>query len=273
MAIVDAHLHLASERDADGRPVLDAETALKLMDGPFILNGEPRVVEKALVQPMILPTRQGDPMDHHAYIADQVTAHPERFMGCFVANPVLDLDRTLEVMRHLVEERGFRALKLHPTVHAYVPFRTRDRLDPLIAEAGRLGIPVIVHQGDPPYAYPSQMAPLIEDFPSVDFVLAHFATQRVVLADEAIFVAKQYDNVLLETSWGDLPRIKEGIAALGSERLLFGSDCPIQEIGSQLRPIEVLGWEPPMGIGLDEHQVEGIFGDNLLALLAKSGAL
>ena len=27
----------------------------------------------------------------------------------------------------------------------------------------------------------------------------------------------------------------EGIAAIGPEGLLFGSDCPIQEIGSQLR--------------------------------------
>jgi predicted TIM-barrel fold metal-dependent hydrolase len=74
-------------------------------------------------------------------------------------------------------------------------------------------------------------------------------------------------NVSLETSWGDLPRIKEGISAIGSDRIIFGSDCPIQEIGSQLRVIEVLGWESPIGIGLPPHQVEGILGDNLLRLL------
>ena len=67
------------------------------------------------------------------------------------------------------------------------------------------------------------------------------------------------------------PASREAITAIGPERLLFGSDCPIQEIGSQLRPIEVLGWEPPKGIGLDKHQVEGIFGDNLLSLLTKTG--
>src|SRR5438270_284496 len=83
---------------------------------------------------------------------------------------------------------------------------------------------------------------LIEPFPKVTFILGHFGTQRVVLADEAIYVARQNKNVYLDTGWGALPRIKEGIAALGSERLVFGSDCPIQEIGSQLRPIEVLTW-------------------------------
>jgi predicted TIM-barrel fold metal-dependent hydrolase len=267
LLIVDGHIHIAAERDEDGRPTLDAETLVRLMDGPFLINGELRVVDKALVQPMILPTRRGDPMDHHGYVAEQIHRHPDRLIGCFVFNPALDLDRSLEVLRQLVESGGFRAIKLHPTVHAYVPFRTRAALDPLLREAAELEAPVLVHQGDPPFAYPSQMAPLIEAHPRTCFILAHFGTQRVVLADEAIYVARMNANVSLETSWGDLPRIKEGISAIGSDRIIFGSDCPIQEIGSQLRVIEVLGWESPIGIGLPPHQVEGILGDNLLRLL------
>ena len=39
MAIADAHLHVASEPDADGRPVVDAPMAITLMDGPFIIDG------------------------------------------------------------------------------------------------------------------------------------------------------------------------------------------------------------------------------------------
>jgi predicted TIM-barrel fold metal-dependent hydrolase len=112
------------------------------------------------------------------------------------------------------------------------------------------------------------MAPLIEDFPDVTFILAHFGTQRVVLADEAVLVARHNSNVYLETGWGALPRLKEGIAAIGSERLVFGSDCPIQEIGSQLRNLEVLAWPGPIGIGLAQDLVEGMMGDNLAALLA-----
>ena len=270
MTIVDAHFHISNERDADRRPVVDGDVARRLMDGPFPINGVPRIVDKALIQPMVLPTRHGDPMDHHAYTLGQIEKHPDRFIGSFVANPFLDMDRNLEVMRHLVEEGGFRAMKLHPTVHSYVPFRSRHRLDPLIEQAEDLGIVVMVHQGDPPYAYPSQFVPVIEAFPNVTFLLAHFATQRVVMADEAVFVASQFDNVHIETSWGDLPRIKEGVATLGPERLVFGSDCPINEVGSQIRPIEVLGWDEPMGMGLSDEQVEGILGNNLLSLLGLS---
>jgi predicted TIM-barrel fold metal-dependent hydrolase len=267
--IIDGHLHIAGEPDDAGFRTLPltGEEALRLMDGPFPINGQSRRVDRALVQPMISGTRAGHPLEHHRYVAEQVQAHPDRFVGNFVANPLLDTEETIAALRQLVTEAGFRAMKLHPTVHGYMPFKTRDRLDPLVAEAGRLGIPVLVHQGDPPFGHPSQLTTMIEDFPQVTFILAHFATQRVVLADEAIYVARKNSNVLIETGWGDLPRIKEGLAAIGPGRLVFGSDCPVQEMGSQLRVLEVLAWEPPLGVKLAPEAVEQIMGDNLARLL------
>ncbi|MBI4491528.1 MAG: amidohydrolase [Chloroflexi bacterium] len=267
--IIDGHVHLSAELEEGAFRALplDAEQLLKLMQGPFSIAGQNRVVDRALVQPPISATRLGHPLDQHRYVAAQVKAHPQRLVGCFTANPLLDVAETVEALRELVERGGFRALKLHPTGHAYLPFRLRDRLDPLVAEAGRLGIPVLVHQGDPPFGHPSQVAPLIEAFPRVPFILAHFATQRLVMADEAIYVARKNPNVYLETGWGTLPRIKEGLAALGPGRLVFGSDCPVQEMGSQLRVLEVLAWDPPLGARLAPEGVEQIMGDNLAALL------
>jgi predicted TIM-barrel fold metal-dependent hydrolase len=267
--IIDGHIHVAKEPDDAGfrAAVLDGEALLGLMDGPFLIMGRPRRVDRALIQPMISPTRSGDPLEHHRYIHEQIRSHPDRFVGCFVANPLLDTARTIKVMRDLIVSRDFRAVKLHPTNHGYMPFKSRDRLDPILEEVASLGVPVVVHQGDPPFGHPSQMAPMIEDFPRITFILAHFGTQRVVMADEAIYVARQNENVYLETGWGALPRIKEGIAAIGSERLVFGSDCPIQEIGSQLRVIDVLTWAPPIGIRLSDDKAEGIMGDNIAKLL------
>jgi len=267
--IIDGHIHVAKEPDDAGfrAAVLDGEALLGLMDGPFSIMGRPRRVDRALIQPMISPTKSGDPLEHHRYIHEQIRLHPDRFVGCFVANPLLDTARTIKVMRELIQSRDFRAVKLHPSNHGYMPFKSRDRLDPILEEVASLGVPVIVHQGDPPFGHPSQMAPMIEAFSRITFILAHFATQRVVLADEAIYVARQNKNVYLETGWGALPRIKEGIAAIGSERLVFASDCPIQEIGSQLRVIDVLTWAPPIGIRLPEDKAEGIMGDNIAKLL------
>jgi predicted TIM-barrel fold metal-dependent hydrolase len=89
------------------------------------------------------------------------------------------------------------------------------------------------------------------------------------MASEAIYVAATCPNVYLETGWGALPRFKEGIEEIGAGRLIFGSDCPIQEMGSQLRPIEVLGWDEPIGINLPREEIDGILGNTLWSLIGK----
>jgi predicted TIM-barrel fold metal-dependent hydrolase len=268
--IFDAHVHVADRTDLGGfrTSPLTGERLLALMDGPFHVDGRPRRVDRALLQPLINVPEAADPMAHHRYVAEVVAAHPDRFAGCFVASPLLDTDLTLSCLRTLVAGAGFKAIKFHPTVHGYMPFRVRDRIEPILVEARRLGLPVMFHQGDPPFGHPSQLVGMVEAHRDVTFILAHFATQRVVMADEAIYVARMNPNVLLETSWVDLPRLKEGVEALGPRRIIFGSDCPVQEMGSQLRTLEVLGWEPPIGIGLPAEDRELLYGDNTARLLA-----
>jgi uncharacterized protein len=266
--IVDGHVHIGQGEIEPGRPgSLEAPMLLKLMDGPFHLLGEERRVDHVLAQPNPFMTREGDPWEHHRYVVESATAHPDRITGCFIANPLLPLDRTREVLTDVVENHGFRGVKLHPQVHGYAPWRMRDRLAPVLEFAAAHDLPVIVHQGDPPYSHPTQFAPLAEEFSNVRFILAHFASQRVVLAPEAIYVASKLENIYLETGWGALPRLKEALALLDSGRLVFGSDCPIQEIGSQLRVLEVLAWDPPIGIGLARDDLDKIMGGTLWSLI------
>ncbi len=267
--IIDAHVHISAATDLGGfrTPPLTGEHLLSLMDGPFLVDGRPRRVDRAVLQPLISVPEGHDPLAHHRYVAAQVGKHPDRFTGCFVANPLLDTDLTISCLRQLVSKSGFRMVKFHPTVHGYMPFRVRDRIEPVLQEIARLGIPVMFHQGDPPFGHPTQLTGMIEAHRDVTFILAHFATQRVVMADEAIYVARMNPNVVLESSWVDLPRVKEGVEALGAGRIVFGSDCPVQEMGSQLRTLEVLGWDPPIGIRLPAEQRELLYGDNMAKLI------
>ena len=63
--------------------------------------------------------------------------------------------------------------------------------------------------------------------------LVHFATQRMVMGDEAIYVAAHEPEMLLETSWVlDLPCVKEGVEALGVGGLALGSDSSCAGDGS-----------------------------------------
>jgi predicted TIM-barrel fold metal-dependent hydrolase len=266
--IVDGHVHIGEGEIEPGRPgSLEAHTLIQLMDGPFHLLGEERRIDHVLAQPNIFMTREGDPWDVHRYVAESAASYPDRITGCFVCNPLLAVNRTLEVLEDVVVNHGFRGIKLHPMGHGYAPARMRDQLAPVFAFAAEHSLPVIVHQGDPPFSHPTQFAPLAEEFTDVTFILAHLGCQRVVLAPEAIYVATKCDNIYLETGWGALPRMKEALAALDPGRFVFASDCPIQEMGSQLRVLEVLTWEPPIGIGLDRADLDRMMGGNMWSLM------
>lgn len=39
------------------------------------------------------------------------------------------------------------------------------------------------------------------------------------------------------------------------------------EVGSQLRTVQVLGWEKPIGIGLPKEEVDAILGKNFAELI------
>ena len=115
--IFDAHVHIADRTDLGGfrTPPLTGEHLVKLMDGPFHVDGRQRRIDRALLQPLISVPEASDPLAHHRYVAEQVAAHADRFIGCFVANPLLDTELTISCLRQLVTNSGFRAVKFHPS--------------------------------------------------------------------------------------------------------------------------------------------------------------
>ena len=160
----------------------------------------------------------------------------------------------------------FRMVKLHPTLHNYWP-QEANLTYPILEEAAALDIPVLIHTGEPPYSVPALLDPVARDHPNVNIIIGHFGTQKISYADDAINVARHNPNVYLETGWGALPRVIEGVKAIGPERLVFGSDSPPQDIFSQLRIVECLHRKPPLGVNLSEDDVFRILGGNLLRLM------
>lgn len=268
--IIDGHIHISDQTTGVwNHPPFAAEELVRLMDGPFPILGKGRRVERAVVQPHSGETLRADLKigEQHRYVTEAVKKFPDRLVGAMHINPHFGVEAALKELRRSVQESGYRVIKLNPSLHCYMPPRSRALLDPIFEAAAELRLPIIVHMGDTPFAVPVLIAPLAEAHPRTKIILAHLGTQKVSYADEAIYMARKNDNIWLETGWGPLPRIKEAVQAVGAGRLIFGSDCPIQEMGSQLRPIEVLAWKPPVGMSLAEADVEKIMGDNMAELL------
>ncbi len=162
-----------------------------------------------------------DPAPLH-YVADAVSAHPERLVGFARLRPSAD-DSAVDLLRHAVTELGFVGLKLHP-VSTFQPPAGAATVR-LTRAAADLGVPVLFHCGDEGMTTPSAIEGLARAVPEARIVLGHMG--GYFHAEEAIAVARRNPGILLETSATPYPdRIREAVETLGADRVLFGSDGP-----------------------------------------------
>lgn len=261
----------------DGAP-FTGERLLKMMDGPFWVNGKPRHIDMAFIQPpqgntiytdgvADLPGKDGI-RAYMAYTVELLKKHPDRFLGCFVYNPRYGVANGVEEIERHAKDYGFKMVQLQANMHAYRPDRALDWLRPAMKKCADLGLLVKVHTGDGPYSIPSEFYPIIREFPSVNFVLAHFGVQTGgVYCFEPYQMALDAPNVYCESGWCLQSRIVEFAKELPKHKILFGSDTPPNEPGMWLRLLEVLCHEPPQGLNLDEDTLEDYFGNNLARMI------
>ncbi|MDX0760952.1 amidohydrolase family protein [Sinorhizobium medicae] len=257
----------------DGEP-FTGERLLKMMDGPYYVNGKPRRIDKAFIQPpqgnTIYTDGYGDLTgkaairDYMSYTVELVQKYPDRFIGCFVYNPRYGTQNGAEEIEHHAKEYGFKMVQLQANMHAYRPDRALDWLRPAMRKCADLGLIVKVHTGDGPYSIPTEFYPIIREFPSVNFVLGHFGVQTGgVYVFEPFQMAMDAPNIYVESGWCLQSRIVEFAKELPKHKLLFGTDTPPNEPGMWLRLLEVLCHEPPQGLNLDEDTLEDSLGNNI----------
>ena len=157
----------------------------------------------------------------HDAIADFVARYPGRFFGMANPNPHLpEGDYRHEVTR-CVRDLGFIGVKIHPLAHAINPMSTAARK--VFAIAAELDVPLMIHTGTGvPFALPSNIIEPAQAFPTVQIVVAHGG--MAFFSAEALLLAKQCPNVMLETTWIGPHIVHNFCAQIGADRVLFGSD-------------------------------------------------
>ncbi|MEN3267069.1 amidohydrolase family protein [Pseudonocardia sp.] len=147
----------------------------------------------------------------------------------------------LQLLRRAVGELGFRGLKLHPVSSLAHP--AGDDTVALIRAAGELGVPTLFHCGDEPMTTPLSIAPAAAACPDSVVILGHMGGYFHV--DEAIEVAEQHPNIVLETSATPYPeKIREAVERIGAERVVFGSDGPVSSPVLERQKVMIAGLSP-----------------------------
>ncbi|MDA4117582.1 MAG: amidohydrolase family protein [Thaumarchaeota archaeon] len=177
--------------------------------------------------------------------------HPGRFTGYVWPNPH---DRgALSLVRRAVKEWGFKGIKLHPLIHAFLP--TDEEVLPIVEFAEKERIPVAIHSGHPPFSLPWSIGELAEMYPKVTVVMLHMGHAHGVYMQAAINTAKRYDNIILETSGVSMhSKIREAVEKVGEERVVFGSDYPFHDYSVELQKV--------VAARLSRHQLDLVLYEN-----------
>ncbi|QBE61775.1 amidohydrolase family protein [Pseudoduganella lutea] len=261
----------------DGDP-FTGERLIRMMDGPYIINGKPRRIDKAFIQPpqgnTIYTYTDGEKSGtesidaYMAYTLEMVRKYPDRLIGCFVYNPRCGVQNGVGAIERYVREYGFKMVQFQANMHAYRPDRALDWLRPALEKCAELGVLVKLHTGDGPYSIPTEWVPMIKEFPTVNFIMAHFGVQTGgVYCFEPFQLAMDLPNVYCESGWCLQSRIVEFAKVLPKHKILYGSDTPPNEPGMWLRLLEVLCFEPPQGLNLDEDTLEDYLGNNVARMV------
>ena len=125
----------------------------------------------------------------------------DRLVGFASVDP--SAEDAADVLLRDVKEYGLKGLKLDPALQQF-DVADRDRAYPVYEAAASAGIPLLIHcglswapQGQARLADPVALEPVVQDFPNLSIILAHFGWPW---AREALMLAVKHRNVLLDTS-------------------------------------------------------------------------
>jgi len=128
-----------------------------------------------------------------------------------------------EIKKYAGKAKG---VKLHPWLQGFS--LTHPGLAPVFEELSGLNLPVLFHDGTPPYATPFQVGYLAGKFPKVKMILGHSGLKD--LWQEAIETAVEHKNIYLCTCSATFFAMLQIVKRIGSDRILFGTDAGFGDI-------------------------------------------
>jgi len=238
--IIDSHCHIYP--DAIVSKAVEAiegfyDYRYKGFDGKtatMLSNGDKAGVEHYIVFSVATTPHQVHSIN--SFIAVSVQKSGGVFTGLGTLHPYSE---TLQADFEELLALGLKGVKLHPD------FQKIPIDNPKCEEIYRLcqgKIPVLLHTGDYRYDYsnPARMKRMLERFPDCTFIGAHFGGWS--MWDEAARTLSAYPNFYVDTSssFSDISfeKAAELIEAYSADRVLFGTDYPLGDVGKEIEMLK-----------------------------------
>jgi predicted TIM-barrel fold metal-dependent hydrolase len=172
----------------------------------------------------------------NSYLASVLKRYPEQFRGVCRVNP--EDPAAPDTLARLVEDQGFRGVRLSPGGNADGDWIKSPLMAPLWKRCAELRVPMTVLA---PIGRMPDIAPLIERNPGLTVVIDHMADSPLDQPEklELLLALKRYPKVFVKIShmWSlsrqvypyadAAAQVKRLADAFGSKRLMWGTDWPI----------------------------------------------
>lgn len=248
MVVIDGHTHFAGT--GRGLPPNTVEELLSMMDG----NGIDAVVTCAPYS-SIGKDRTYD--EANRFLAESMARAPERMIGFVRVNPHLQ-ENALRSIEAGIREQGFSGVKIHPRNEAF-PINSEELAFPIAELASKLDVPLLIHTGEPDtygFAQPTLVGDLADSFPDLKLVIGHMGKR---LYEDAICVAKWFENIILDTSFRYSRDIARAVKRVGADRVVYASDMPFGVPEIEMLKVRVCDITP------EEKRM--VLGDSMAAIL------
>ena len=257
--IIDAHCHVYPDKIA--RKASDSTSEFyhmpSLYDGKIstlLAEGGKASIEHFVIQSVATTPHQVSGINR--FIAETVAALPEKLTGLGTLHPDSEeLERDIGELISL----GLRGVKLHPDIQGVAIDDPRMHR---IYSLCRGHLPILMHTGDFRFDYsnPNRMRPILDAYPDLTVIGAHFGGWSVWDAAERSLAG--YENLYVDCSsslYALSPlRVRELIDAFGVDRVLFGTDYPMWEPEAEVAAF--------MALPLSGAEREAILFENAAAL-------
>ncbi len=155
--------------------------------------------------------------------AEFVRKHPKQFgMLCWI-RPHTETN-IKEVENFIINNRDIiYGIKVHPYCSRIKI--TDPKLVPYFKLAEKYNLPVLVHTATDKYSKIKYLAQVAKDWPHLNFIAAH--AELLSNHKECLKYMLLYKNIFCDTAWVDIKTTNEFIKNGLSDRIIFGTDNPI----------------------------------------------
>jgi predicted TIM-barrel fold metal-dependent hydrolase len=220
--IIDCHTHIGTILTFDMPEVMLLTSMDKYhIDYALVSNIEGSEVDGNL-QP-IPPEQQFSQRAVNQKTLDLARAHPDRLGALLWIKPVTEgcTDEFAEMVS--ANRDHVFGIKVHPYL-SNLPFNSPE-VERYVQLAERFGLAIVTHTATDANSNPRLVSEVARKYPSVNFVLYHMGITED--SREAIDLIAETPNLYGDCCWVPPRNVLDAIKTCGSDRMLFGTDNPI----------------------------------------------